>query len=594
MNTEPQPLEGIILTPEAPDGLVSLTTAKPLDLFTTPGIVDGLLVSIRAEALRDFTPDLTSDKGRKAIASRAYRVAKTKAFLDTLGKEEVARLKELPRQVDAGRKTLRDGLDTLANEIRKPLTDWEARVDGIKARLTDLQNLPARLMNATAAIIGQALTDLQQVDPASFDEFAQEAHGIKTTTLATLQELLEKRELWEADQAELQRLREEKEAREKAEREEALRREGEERARKAAEAAAARTLEGHPAHINAAAVMAAAPQNAADQQTPPPAPAPAQPTSRPLTPAEEDLEHRRARNREALADLAEAHRFREVFLNDPDIGGRYSALSCFGLAPAALLGVDIGLLLERAAAAAAEERPAGRGEGELPDGLYLGAVMGSLARAGRDKLTLVFSPALAAFGDWLEQLIAESTGKEGRGIVPVVGEPPGAPDVYGDDRVFVHLCIEGEGGEEEPLERLARAGQPVLRICLRDRYDLGGQIFLWETATAAAGHLLGINPFDQPDVEAAKVLARGIISRYVEQGRLPPEAPAISAEGIDVYGDVKAQGPGDALNAFLDHARPGSYVALQAYLEPRPGTDEALANLRCRLRDRRHLVTTAG
>ena len=296
----------------------------------------------------------------------------------------------------------------------------------------------------------------------------------------------------------------------------------------------------------------------------------------------------------ALADLAEAHRFREVFLNDPDIGGRYSALSCFGLAPAALLGVDIGLLLERAAAAAAEERPAGRGEGELPDGLYLGAVMGSLARAGRDKLTLVFSPALAAFGDWLEQLIAESTGKEGRGIVPVVGEPPGAPDVYGDGRVCVHRCNGGEGGEEEPLERLARAGQPVLRICLRDRYDLGGQIFLWETATAAAGHLLGINPFDQPDVEAAKVLARGIISRYVEQGRLPPEAPAISAEGIDVYGDVKAQGPGDALNAFLDHARPGSYVALQAYLEPRPGTDEALANLRCRLRDRRHLVTTAG
>ena len=296
----------------------------------------------------------------------------------------------------------------------------------------------------------------------------------------------------------------------------------------------------------------------------------------------------------ALADLAEDHRFREVFLNDPDIGGRYSALSFFGLAPAALLGVDIGLLLERAAAAAAEERPAGRGEGELPDGLYLGAVLGSLARAGRDKLTLVFSPALAAFGDWLEQLIAESTGKEGRGIVPVVGEPLGAPDVYGDDRVFVHLCLEGEGGMEERLERLEQAGQPVLRIGLRDRYDLGRQIFLWETATAAAGHLLEINPFDQPDVEAAKVLARGVLARYVQQGRLSPEAPAISAEGIEVYGDVRARGPGEALKVFLDRARPGSYVALQAYVQPGAGTDEALANLRCRLRDRRKLATTAG
>jgi len=314
MSTEHQPLEGIVITPEDPGGLVSLTTAKPLDLFTTPGIVDGLLVSIRAEALRDFTPDLTSDKGRKAIASRAYRVAKTKAFLDTLGKEEVARLKELPRQVDAGRKTLRDGLDTLANEIRKPLTDWEARVDDIKARLTDLQNLPARLMNATAAIIGQALTDLQQVDPASFDEFAQEAHGIKTTTLATIQELLEKRELWEADQAELQRLREEKEAREKSEREEALRKEGEERARKAAEAAA---LAAQPP------TQAPAPQTATDQQAHPPVPAPAPAQSAAVANLNADLEHRRARNREALADLADALVLANIFTKDDE--GRQAA-----------------------------------------------------------------------------------------------------------------------------------------------------------------------------------------------------------------------------------------------------------------------------
>ena len=296
----------------------------------------------------------------------------------------------------------------------------------------------------------------------------------------------------------------------------------------------------------------------------------------------------------ALADLAAAHRFREVFLNDPDIGGRYSALSFFGLAPAALMGVDIDLLLERAATAAEAEFRDGGTEGDIPDGLCLGAVMGSLARAGRDKLTLLFSPSLAAFGDWIEQLIAESTGKEGRGIVPVVGEPPGAPAVYGDDRVFVHLYLDGEGGEGERVERLAEAGQPVLRIRLRDRYDLGGQIFVWETATAVAGHLLGINPFDQPNVEEAKVLARGMVARYGEQGRLPFEAPALSADGIDVYGDVRAQSPGKALNAFLDRARPGGYVALQAYLEPCPGTDGALTNLRTRLRDRRKLATTAG
>ena len=319
-----QPLDGIVITPEDPGGLVSLTTAKPLDLFTTPGIVESLLASIRAEALRDFTPDLTTDKGRKAIASRAYRVAKTKTFLDTIGKEEVARLKELPRQVDAGRKTLRDGLDQLAEEIRQPLTDWEARVDGIKARLTDLQNLPARLMNATAAIIGQALTDLQAVNPASFDEFAEEAQGIIMATKATVEEQLEKAKKAEAERAELERLRAEKEAREKSEREEALRKEGEERARKAAEAAA---LAAQPQ------VLAQAVQTSTDQQAQPPVAAPAQglmavPTPAPAQPSAAaaltpDLEHRRARNREALADMTEALFLANIFTKDDE--GRQAA-----------------------------------------------------------------------------------------------------------------------------------------------------------------------------------------------------------------------------------------------------------------------------
>jgi len=290
----------------------------------------------------------------------------------------------------------------------------------------------------------------------------------------------------------------------------------------------------------------------------------------------------------ALADLAEAHRFREVFLNDPDIGGRYSALSCFGLAPAALLGVDIGLLLERAAAAAAEERPAGRGEGELPDGLYLGAVMGSLARAGRDKLTLVFSPALAAFGDWLEQLIAESTGKEGRGIVPIVGEPPGSPESYGDDRVFIAIGLGGDRPQEELLAALRRSGHPVLKIALGDPYELGGQIFTWETATAVAGWRLGINPFDQSDVEDAKTLVREMTAAYRETRRLPEEKPAWSSAHWDIYGEYPS------LADFLAQGGGGDYVALQAYLTPTPALDRALAGLRRKIRDRRRLATTAG
>lgn len=296
----------------------------------------------------------------------------------------------------------------------------------------------------------------------------------------------------------------------------------------------------------------------------------------------------------ALADLAASHHFRETFLNDPDIGGRYSALSFFGLVPAALLGVDVGTLLDRAAAVAARERSPGQAEGDSTRGLYLGAVMGALARAGWDKLTFIFSPSLVSFGEWLEQLIAESTGKEGKGIVPVVGEPLGTPDVYQDDRLFIYFYLEGEGRDENRIIMLEQAGHPVVRICLQDRYDLGGQIFAWEMATAVAGHLLEINPFDQPDVEAAKVLARGVIARYREQGHLPRETPVLTGEGIAVYGDIQAHSPGDALNIFLGYALPKGYIALQAYTLPTADTDEALLRLRTLLRDHLKLATTAG
>jgi len=314
MNTEPQPLEGIILTPEAPDGLVSLTTAKPLDLFTTPTVITALLAAVRTEATRDFTPDLTTDKGRKAIASRAFKVARTKTFLDGIGKDEVARLKELPRLVDAGRKALRDGLDQLADQIRKPLTEWEDRRDVLQKRLAIIQNTPASLFNADCVAIRSSIETVTALDPAGFEEFAGEAETTRRLTLATLQEMLEKREKWEADQAELQRLREEKEAREKSEREEALRKEGEERARKTAEAAA---LAAQPP------TQAPAPQTATDQQAHPPVPAPAPAQSAAVANLNADLEHRRARNREALADLADALVLANIFTKDDE--GRQAA-----------------------------------------------------------------------------------------------------------------------------------------------------------------------------------------------------------------------------------------------------------------------------
>jgi transaldolase/glucose-6-phosphate isomerase len=296
----------------------------------------------------------------------------------------------------------------------------------------------------------------------------------------------------------------------------------------------------------------------------------------------------------ALAELAAGHRFRETFLNDPEIGGRYSALSCFGLVPAALMGADVKKLLDRAAVAAEKEMSFEESRADTLSGLYLGAAMGELARAGRDKLTFVFSPRIASFGDWIEQLIAESTGKEGKGIFPVVGEPLGGAAVYGDDRIFVSIHLAGDEAQDEEIAHLEKARQPIIKISLQDVYDLGGQIFLWEMATAVAGHILGINPFDQPDVEAAKVLARKMIVQYREKGFLPEEIPALRHDGIDVYGDFRAHSPGDALNIFLGSTLPNGYIALHAYLQPTAETDMALLCLRNALHDQCRLATTMG
>jgi len=279
-----------------------------------------------------------------------------------------------------------------------------------------------------------------------------------------------------------------------------------------------------------------------------------------------------------LVDLAAQYGFRATFVNDPNIGGRYSALSYFGLVPAALTGADVVLLLERAQEthAACE---ACAFDGENP-GAWLGSIMGALAREGRDKLTLVSSPSIASFGGWVEQLIAESTGKEGKGILPVVGEPLAGPEVYGSDRLFVALELAGEELDEQALTQLEQAGHPLVKLYLRDRHDLAQQMFLWEIATAVAGYHLGINPFDQPNVESAKVLAREAVEAYMENGVLP---------------EANAQEPSAAtLQAFLAQARPGDYVALQAFVAPTDATGAGLQALRVAIRDRLKLATTWG
>jgi glucose-6-phosphate isomerase len=296
----------------------------------------------------------------------------------------------------------------------------------------------------------------------------------------------------------------------------------------------------------------------------------------------------------SLVDLAERHHFREIFLNDPNIGGRYAALSHVGLVPAALIGVDIALLLNRARAMADKCKTSKPPKGDDTIAARMGAVLGALAEAGRDKVTLVASTEVASFGDWLEQLIAESTGKEGKGILPVVGESLGSPEKYGDDRLFVNFLLNGDDTHDAALTELEKAGHPIIRITLHDRYDLGAQCFLWEMAVAVACHILGVNPFNQPNVEAAKSRARQAVDEYKKRGTLPVETPTLTGEDIVVYGTSKAESPGAALSAFLRQAEPGSYVAIQAYVRSTAEIEVVLQGLRMKVHDRFRLATTLG
>lgn len=298
-----------------------------------------------------------------------------------------------------------------------------------------------------------------------------------------------------------------------------------------------------------------------------------------------------------LADLARSQGFRAIVEGPPDVGGRYSALSVFGLLPAALHGVDLdGLLAHAESMADACRRPA-------PDnpGLRLGAAIGEAALAGRDKLTILTSPRLASLGDWIEQLVAESTGKAGRGIIPIVGEPVGAAADYGADRQFVLVTL---ADDPDPTRRrltgeLAEQGHPCVQIELAEPLEIGAEFVRWEVATSVAGILLGIDPFDQPNVQEAKDATRALLDDYRRDGALPQPAPLVAEPGIAAYGEPAALGDDPvtvdgALRALLETASDGDYFAQLAYLPADPDTEEILQRLRAMVRGATGMATTLG
>ncbi len=291
-----------------------------------------------------------------------------------------------------------------------------------------------------------------------------------------------------------------------------------------------------------------------------------------------------------LGELARAQEFRGIIEAPPDVGGRYSALTVFGLVPAALAGVDIGGLLERANRMAEACRIPTAADNP---GLRLGALLGEAALAGRDKLTILTSERLASFGDWAEQLIAESTGKAGTGIVPIVGEPLGEPSDYADDRLFVHVRLRDE--TDPAMSALAHE-----EIVLEDALDIGAEFVRWEVATAAAGIVLGIDPFDQPNVQESKDATRDLLDAYRSRGALPQTGPLVSEPGMTVTADPEAIGDAPvtvegAIEQLLGLLRPGrDYFAILAYVPSDRGVEERLQRIRVRVRDALGVATTLG
>jgi len=282
-----------------------------------------------------------------------------------------------------------------------------------------------------------------------------------------------------------------------------------------------------------------------------------------------------------------------VFSNNPNIGGRYSALSLVGMIPAALMGVSIEKLLQNAAVVAGQEKAdffSGKGDST---GCLLGAALGTLAQYGRDKLTLILPESWQSFGDWLEQLIAESTGKEGKGILPILKEPLMDVSAYGKDRVFVFFYDDDHEWNSQITE-LATAGHPILKIRINDVYDLGGQMFLWEMATAVAAHIMGINPFDQPDVESTKIHTTRMVEAYKINKAWLKFQPTFACGDVEVYGDVSGATVSEALIKFLSSSAANAYVGLQVYLSPSPEIDGALAALRAAITGQYGIAVTVG
>ena len=303
--------------------------------------------------------------------------------------------------------------------------------------------------------------------------------------------------------------------------------------------------------------------------------------------------------------VAEGDKFRHIFPGVTSIGGRYSALSNFGIVPAAVMGLDTKKFLERteemvqacASCVPVEENP----------GVMLGLILGTAAKTGHDKVTIIASPGISDLGAWLEQLIAESTGKQGKGIIPVDRETIGTPDIYGNDRIFAYLRLESgpDAQQEAKVGALEKAGQPVVRIGLDDTYDVGQEFFRWEIATAVAGSILGINPFNQPDVEASKIATRNLTSAYEKTGSLPDEKPIFEGKGVKLFTDEKngadlAKTVGNDkslagyLKAHLNRLHAGDYFALLGYIEMNDSHEQQLQTIRHAVRDKKHVATCLG
>jgi glucose-6-phosphate isomerase len=307
-----------------------------------------------------------------------------------------------------------------------------------------------------------------------------------------------------------------------------------------------------------------------------------------------------------MEQVAKQDSFRYIFYGDPTIGGRYSALSNFGVVAATVAGLKVGKMLDEAAKGVASAKEPIQNN----PGVQLGLLMGTAANAGRDKITFFTSPEIYDLGAWLEQLIAESTGKQGKGITPVDREAIGPPEVYGNDRVFAYVRLKGSADAsaqadlDAKVAALAAAGHPVATFEIEDLYEIFGQFFTWEIATAVAGSVIGINPFNQPDVEAAKIETRALTDEYEKTGTLPVRQPVLSEAGIELYATeayaakLRSAAPTDSLVGFLrahlDELRAGDYFAALAFLPMFPENEAAIQVLRIGVRNRKHVATCLG